>query len=495
MTERVHAHGLSIDQRLYDLIEQEVLPGTGVDGSTFWQGFAGIVRDLAPKNQELLEKRDALQAKLDQWHETHSASWELSEYKDYLREIGYLAEDGGAFEIDTDNVDQEIATVAGPQLVVPVDNARYALNAANARWGSLYDALYGTDVIPADPGYEPGEAYNPARGARVIAYAAQVLDEAAPLIHGSHSTVAAYSIADSGELMILDQGGAETALRDPTQFVGYQAENGVLTNVLLVKNGLHLDIQIDKTHPIGGASPAGIKDVVLEAAITAIQDCEDSVAAVDAPDKVGVYRNWTGLMKGDLAVDFQKGERTVRRALNPDRVYTAKKGGELVLPGRAVLLVRNVGMHLMTDAVLDENQQPIPETLLDAMVTSLAAMHDLKGTGELSNSRSGSVYIVKPKMHGPDEVALAAELFSRVESVLGLPGNTLKMGIMDEEKRTTVNLAECIRRAKHRVIFINTGFLDRTGDEIHTAYASGTHDSKTGNEECHLDSGLRELER
>ncbi|MDY6812725.1 MAG: malate synthase G [Pseudomonadota bacterium] len=470
MVERVETHGLKVARVLYDFVVEEALPGSGVEADAFWRGFAELLARQVPRNRELLARRDALQAQIDDWHRAHPGQPEPAAYRSFLSEIGYLQPPAEDFKASTENVDEEIAHIAGPQLVVPVKNARYALNAANARWGSLYDALYGTDAVPVtDAGASPG--YNPARGAKVVQAAAEFLDQAVPLATGSHRDVTALRV-EQGALVIA-VGESRTALREPGAFAGYTGAPEAPSAVLLRHNRLHIEIQIDAQHPIGKDHPAGIKDVVLESAITTIQDCEDSVAAVDAADKTAVYRNWLGLMKGDLAETFAKGERQVTRRLHADRCYTAPAGGELRLPGRSLLLVRNVG-HLMTnEAILLEDGAEVFEGLMDAMITSLIALHDLKGTGELRNSRTGSVYIVKPKMHGPEEVAFAVDTLAQVERVLGLAGNTLKIGIMDEERRTTVNLKACIREAAARVIFINTGFLDRTGDEIHTDMEAG----------------------
>ena len=461
---------LSVAPLLYDFLEKEVFPGTRIGADAFWNGLAALLRDLMPINQALLARRDELQAKIDAWHRKHpGATFDAAAYRRFLTEIGYLTDEGAAFEVETANVDAEIAHIAGPQLVVPVDNARYALNAANARWGSLYDALYGTDAI-SEGLPVPSGGYDPTRGARVITYVRAFLDEHFKLAQGSHADAQSYTVKD-GQLVV-QVGGSATTLESAESLVGYLGEAEAPTAVVLKHHGLHVEIHFDRTHPIGKTDTAGISDVVLESAITTIQDCEDSVAAVDAADKVGVYRNWLGLMNGTLQATFPKGGRNMTRTLHPDRVYTKPTGGNVTLPGRSLLLVRNVGHHMMTDIITCEGKL-VPETFIDCAITSLIAIHDLQGGGALRNSRAGSVYIVKPKLHGPEEVAFADKLFARVEDLLGLKRNTLKMGIMDEERRTTVNLQQCLRAAHQRVVFINTGFLDRTGDEIHTSMEAG----------------------
>ncbi len=469
----VEAGGLRVADVLFRFINEEALSGTGIGQDSFWTSFGAIVADFAPLNRTLLETRDAIQTKLDSWHRDHQGQpIDADAYKAFLKEIGYLVDEGPAFAIGTENVDAEFAAIAGPQLVVPVTNARYALNAANARWGSLYDALYGSDAIDEEGGAARGDAFNPVRAKRVIAWSKRLLDDAAALAEGSHADVTAYTVVD-GQLRARLANEADTTLVDPAKFVGFQGDVVQPASILLVNNGLHVDVQIDRDHAIGKTDAAGVADVVLEAAVTTIVDLEDSVAVVDAEDKVGAYRNWLGLMNGSLNADFDKGGETVHRRLNVDRAYTGPDGSALTLHGRSVMLIRNVGNLMYNNSVLDADGNEVPEGIIDAMCSVLIALHDLNGMGPLKNSRCGSVYIVKPKMHGPAEAAFANDLFGRVEDALGLARNTVKMGIMDEERRTTVNLMECIRAAKDRICFINTGFLDRTGDELHTSMEAG----------------------
>ncbi len=471
MRTTVSVDQLQIDKALYDFVNDEAIPGSGVLSGVFWQGFAALVLALTPRNAALLLRRDELQAKIDAWHRRNpGAGFDRAKYQAFLREIGYLVAEKEPFAVSTANVDAEIARIAGPQLVVPVSNARYALNAANARWGSLYDALYGTDVI-AEEGAPRAGQYNRQRGGKVIAFVRDFLDRHFALADGSHRDAVHYG-AGEGTLYVKLKSGQTTRLKDSAAFSGFQGERGSPSVLLLQHHGLHLELHIDRTHYIGRDDPAGISDVVLESAITTIQDCEDSVAAVDAEDKIHVYRNWLGLMKGGLEARVEKGPNPIIRRLNADREYQTPDGKALVLSGRSLMLVRNVGHHMLSN-MATVNGAPIPETFVDAAVTVLIALHDLRGAGARRNSRSGSVYVVKPKMHGPEEVRFADELFGAVEDLLGIPRNTVKIGIMDEERRTSVNLMECIRAARQRVAFINTGFLDRTGDEIHTSMEAG----------------------
>lgn len=471
MTQYVKIGNLQVATVLAEFINKNALPGTGVDQEKFWADFEKLIDDLAPKNRELLAVRDDMQKKINEWHKENK-DFKFEDYKAFLEEIGYLEPETEDFQITVENVDDEIAVQAGPQLVVPIDNARYAINAANARWGSLYDALYGTNAISEENGAERGTSYNPVRGEKVIAFGRDFLDMAVPLNNGSHKDAVKYEIAD-GKLVVTLENNEKTGLKEEEKFVGYQGSLEEPSVVLLKNNRLHIEIQIDRNHPIGKTDKAGIKDIILESAITTIMDCEDSVAAVDAEDKTTVYRNWLGIVKGDLTATFMKNGKMMTRSFNEDRTYQTPDGGTLTLKGRSMLFVRNVG-HLMTsEAILDKEGREIPEGIMDGVITSLIAKHDILGNGRFRNSEKGSIYIVKPKMHGSAEVAFANELFGRIEDMLGLKRNTLKIGVMDEERRTSLNLKNCISKVKERVVFINTGFLDRTGDEIHTSMEAG----------------------
>lgn len=472
VTNYVQVGNLQVAEVLFQFINEQVLPNSGVEQTAFWDGFDKLVHELAPENKALLAQRDALQVQINEWHKGNKGNFQFADYKAFLEEIGYVEPKAEDFQVETENVDAEIAYQAGPQLVVPVSNARYAINAANARWGSFYDALYGTDVISDEDGTEAGKGYNPIRGNKVIDYAKKFLDQAAPLKAASHKDAITYKIAES-KLVITLVNGETTTLAEPEKLVGYQGTTEQPTAILLKNNDLHIEIQIDRNHPIGKDDAAGVKDIYLESAITTIMDCEDSVAAVDAEDKVEVYANWLGLMKGDLTATFAKGSKTVTRTLNPDRVYTGVNGDTVRLNGRSLMFIRNVG-HLMTNpAILDQDGSEVPEGIMDGVVTSLIAKHEVIGNGSYKNSQKGSIYIVKPKMHGSKEVAFANKLFERVEDLIGLERFTLKIGVMDEERRTSLNLKACIREVKNRIVFINTGFLDRTGDEIHTSMEAG----------------------
>ncbi|WP_341300941.1 malate synthase G [Lysinibacillus sp. FSL H8-0500] len=470
MSNYVQVGNLQVASILFDFINTQALPESGVEQQAFWTGFEQLIEELTPENKALLARRDELQETINQWHKDHE--FDFAAYKSFLEGIGYLEPKVEDFSVATENVDEAVAVQAGPQLVVPVNNARYAINAANARWGSLYDALYGTDAISEEDGAEVGKGYNPVRGAKVIAYAREFLDKAVPLMNASHTDVAKYAIVN-GQLLATLLNNDEATLVESNKFAGYQGEADAPSAILLKNNGLHIEIQIDRNHAIGKDDAAGVKDVVLESAVTTIMDCEDSVAAVDAEDKVEVYTNWLGLMKGDLAATFEKGSKTMTRTLNPDRVYKDADGNTLTLPGRSLMFVRNVG-HLMTNpAILDKDGFEVPEGIMDGVMTSLIAKHELLGNGQYKNSQKGSIYIVKPKMHGSQEVAFANKLFGRIEDLLNLERFTLKIGVMDEERRTSLNLKACIKEVKDRIVFINTGFLDRTGDEIHTSMEAG----------------------
>jgi len=470
MTQRVTIGGLQVAQRLFDFINQQALPQTGLNQAQFWTSFEQIINDFSPRNRTLLAKREDIQASIDHWHQHND--YEFANYKAFLQEIGYLLPPCDDFKITTTNVDPEMATMAGPQLVVPVMNSRFALNAANARWGSLYDALYGTDAISEEAGAEKGKGYNPIRGNKVIAFGRDFLNQATPLASGSHTGSASYTVAD-GKLQVTLSNGELTGLANSAQFVGYTGDPQSPSSILLKNNGLHIELSIDATSVIGQSDGADISDIILESALTTIMDCEDSIAAVDADDKVVVYSNWLGLMKGDLTETISKGGKEFTRRLNDDRQYTGANGDTLSLKGRSLMFVRNVG-HLMTnEAIIDKDGFEIPEGILDGVITSLISLHDVKGNGQFSNTTTGSIYIVKPKMHGPEEVTFSDDLFNAIEDAYQLPRHTIKMGIMDEERRTTVNLKQCIKAASARVVFINTGFLDRTGDEIHTSMEAG----------------------
>ncbi len=473
MEKRIDVGNLKIDRELYALVRDEIAPGTGIGADEFWKAFDTIVTDFAPENRSLLDKRDTIQEQIDAWHLEHKDEpIDYDEYSTFLKEIGCLLPEGDDFKVTTTHVDAEIASIAGPQLVVPLDNARYALNATNARWGSLYDALYGTDVIDESAGADRDGNYNPIRGAKVIEFTERFLDEVVSLESGTYSDIKQFSLKEVDSNLHLNavlRDGKETGLEEPNKFVGFTQKGGELSAILFQNNGLHIEIKINRDHLIGKEHPAGVVDVILESAITTIQDCEDSVAAVDAEDKVRVYSNWNGIMKGTLESTFEKNGKTINRKLTSDKTWTSTDGSTYTLPGRSLLLIRNVGLHMYTDAVITTDGEEIPEGFLDAMMTTFGAMHDINSNGEYKNSQTGSIYIVKPKFHGPEEVDMTVRLFKRIETALGLPNNTIKIGIMDEERRTTVNLKEVLRIASERLVFINTGFLDRTGDEIHTS--------------------------
>jgi len=479
MTERIQSGGLQVAKELFDFVNEKAIPGTKVDQAAFWSGFDALVHELAPKNRELLAKRDDLQAKIDAYHTEHQGqAHNAVQYKTFLEEIGYLVPVGADFSATTENVEPEIAKMAGPQLVVPIMNARFALNASNARWGSLYDGLYGTKAISEEGGAEKGKGYNKVRGDKVIAYARDFLNQSAPLVSGQHDGSTNYTI-EAGKLVVTLADGSKTGLKDESQLSGFQGDAAAPTGILLTNNGLGFELQFDASSPIGSTDTAGMKDILMESALTTIMDCEDSVAAVDAADKVVAYSNWLGLMQGNLQVELKKGDKTFIRKMNSDRDYTSPTGESFSVKGRSMLFVRNVG-HLMTNpAIIDKEGNEIPEGIMDGVLTALIAIHDLNGTSPIKNSTTGSINIVKPKMHGPEEVAFTTELFGRVEELLSLPKNTMKVGIMDEERRTTVNLKECIRAASERVVFINTGFLDRTGDELHTSMLAGPFVAKS----------------
>ena len=473
MPQRELRYGFQISGPFYDLVKINILPGTGINEDDFWLGLSDIFKEFIPRNRHLLAKRDVLQRQIDEWHlNPENQPFNVENYHHFLDDIGYLVPEQEDFKVSTQNVDAEVATIAGPQLVVPLMNARYALNAANARWGSLYDALYGTDAIAQTDDAQITAEYNPVRGDKVIQYGRDFLDQTFPLTSGSHAQATTYQIVNK-QLLVTLASSEQVGLADSDQFIGYKGEANNPDGILCRNNGLHVEIQIDRDHLIGKTDKAGVKDLLMESAISTIVDCEDSIAAVDGADKTQVYANWLGLMKGDLSETLEKNGKTITRTLNPDRQYIAADGQSLTLPGRSLLFIRNVGHLMTTDTVVNEQDREVPEGVLDAVVTSLIAIHDLKGNGQYRNSKAGSIYIVKPKMHGPQEVQFTCDLFSRVEDVLNLPRYTIKVGIMDEERRTSANLKECIRVAKDRIVFINTGFLDRTGDEIHTSMHAG----------------------